>query len=778
MKIKELLITRYGPLPNTGRITLHNFNLFWGKNEDGKTLTIDALVKLLLGRNVKGYFERIDRVEEEPEGYAIIEDDDGKEIKLPEKGNLTSVAGLTPPECRNIFIIRNSDLSIARESEFYTNVTTRLTGLRTEEISSIKKKLRELGKLTRPDSNASLSDSEEFGKIKYWVKKAGELTEEIDSLQDETKRGNFDELEETYVRHVEELDRIRQQIESIEDARKREEYEKGKEALERLEEALKSFKDLEIYNEGDEQLWRACERDIQTYSGDKEGLFTELKRKEKDFKGISEKLDEKEREFRVFDERKKELDDEIKPELAHYKMEVGKVKREETKSRFFTVAAIISVVLLSISILGVIMNPLPIFYGLLVSFLIATITFATLRFSFTQKKAHLAAVFERIRLSASRFELGAQSPEEIHSNIRRFDEEYSTRATGLEGVRGEKRVLEERVRRLEEEGIPEIEERLRIVGDKIGGVRRRSGEESLEEYTKKLKSKRGYETSIEKQQSILGSLFSKKGEQIEDNISFWEEEIVALKEYEEKSRGIKYDEHAISELRGKRNLIEGEIEEVQGKMASFQGEMREVERKANEILQLEEEYLHCNTLVDLQAIKDELQGFINKNESNRENVLGVMEIFEEIEMEEKEKISELFGQDSPISKYFAEITDSLYEEVTFNQEIGKIEVRRKDGVVLDAEKLSGGAYDQLYLSIRLALGEKLLKGKKGFFIMDDPFVKADPDRLQRQVETLKKICKLGWQVVYFSAKGEIRDALKEDVQRDAINYVEVKSTFP
>ena len=84
----------------------------------------------------------------------------------------------------------------------------------------------------------------------------------------------------------------------------------------------------------------------------------------------------------------------------------------------------------------------------------------------------------------------------------------------------------------------------------------------------------------------------------------------------------------------------------------------------------------------------------------------------------------------------------------------------------------------MYLSIRLALGEKLLKGKKGFFIMDDPFVKADPDRLQRQVETLKKICKLGWQVVYFSAKGEIRDALKEDVQRDAINYVEVKSTFP
>ena len=38
MKIKEFSIRRYGPLPDTGRITLHNFNLFWGKNDMGKLL--------------------------------------------------------------------------------------------------------------------------------------------------------------------------------------------------------------------------------------------------------------------------------------------------------------------------------------------------------------------------------------------------------------------------------------------------------------------------------------------------------------------------------------------------------------------------------------------------------------------------------------------------------------------------------------------------------------------------------------------------------------------
>jgi uncharacterized protein YhaN len=206
--------------------------------------------------------------------------------------------------------------------------------------------------------------------------------------------------------------------------------------------------------------------------------------------------------------------------------------------------------------------------------------------------------------------------------------------------------------------------------------------------------------------------------------------------------------------------------------------MKEVKREADEVLKLElEEPLYCETSVDLKVIRDKLQSFINKNENNKDNASKAIEILEEIEREEKAKVSELFGSEDPISKYFNEITNGLYLEVLFDQETMKIQVKRRDGKILTAEKLSGGAYDQLYLSIRLALGEKLLKGKKGFFIMDDPLVKADPDRLQRQIQTLKKIAELGWQVTYFSAKGEIKDALKEDIKASTINYVEVQGIF-
>lgn len=766
----------YGPLPNTGRISLHNFNLFWGKNEEGKTLTIDALVKLLLGRNIRD-FERIDRVEENPEGYVIIEDDKGKEIKLPEKGNLTKVADLTPSECCNIFIVRNSNLSVARdvaqESEFYTNVTDRLTGLRTGEIFKIKEILREMGKITPTGMFRDIKDE----KLKTRVENAKDLTEKIESLGREIKEKRFDELEEESARQREEIEGIEQEIKSFEDARKREKYEKGKEALGNLKESLEKFNGLEIYNEDDEQLWRGCEKDIKTHGKEKETLLAELKKKERDFKETSEKLSEARWDSQVFDERKRKIDDEVKPELKNYEMWVGKVKSEETKNKFYAVAAITSAILLSISILGVIINPLPIFYGLVAFFLASTAIFVGLRFSFTQKRAHLNAVFERIKLTCSRFELDAENAKEIYSKIQKFEEEYDKKTSKLQEIERKKENLEGEIKKLREERIPKEEKKIKDAEKKIDEIKVKSREESLEEYTKKRKSKQELEKSIGEQKSILKSHLGEKSKKLEENISHWDKEIGNLEEYKDKAKDIKYSETTTSELEEKKRRFEDKLKEIDDRMVSLQKEMEEVQRKVNEILRLEEEYLYCKTSVDLEAVKDNMQGFIDENESNKDNVLEVTKIFEEIEAEEKEKVSELFGKESPISKYFNEITDGLYEEVTFNQEIGKIEVKRKDGAILEAEKLSGGAYDQLYFSIRLALGEKLLKGKKGFFIMDDPFIKADPDRLQRQIETLKKISELGWQVMYFSAKGEIKDALKGDISRDTINYVELQGMF-
>jgi len=762
---------RYGPLPNTGRISLHNFNLFWGKNEEGKTLTIDALAKLLLGQNIRD-FERIDRVEENPEGYVIIEDDRGREIKLPERGDLTKIAGLTSSECRNIFIIRNSDLSIARESEFYTNVTDRLTGLRTEEISKIKEILREMGKITPTGIFRDIKNE----KLKTRVEKAKELIENIEDLSREIKEKGFDELEEEYVRLKEEIKKIEQELKNLEDARKREKYEKGKEALDKLKESLEELKGLEIYNEEDKQLWRDCERDIETYDKKKEELLDKLREKEIALKEISEKLSEVEREFQVFDNRKRKIDDEVKPELKNYENGVEELKRKETKNKFYTILAIATAILLATSILGLAINPLPIFYGLIVLFLVLSGIFTALRLSFTRKKAHLNAVFEKIKLTCSKFELDAENAKEIYSKIQKFEDEYNKKTSELQEIKRRKENLEREIKKFREEKIPEVEKKIKDAEKKINGVKEKSEVKSLEEYTEKLKLKQKLEKKIGEQKSVLKSHFGEKSGRLEENVSYWGEEIGKLEEYKDKAKDVKYSEATVSNLERKKQELEGQLEDLKQNMGSIQKNMENVERRANEILRLEEQ-VYCKTSVDLEAVKDKLQEFVNENENNRDNVLKAIEIFEDIETEEKKKISALFGKESPISKYFNQITNGLYEEVIFNQEKEKIEVKRKDRKILGAEKLSGGAYDQLYLSIRLALGEKLLKGKKGFFIMDDPFIKADPERLQRQIEMLKKISSLGWQIIYFSAKGEIKEILEEDIKAGNVNYVEIQGIF-
>jgi len=230
----------------------------------------------------------------------------------------------------------------------------------------------------------------------------------------------------------------------------------------------------------------------------------------------------------------------------------------------------------------------------------------------------------------------------------------------------------------------------------------------------------------------------------------------------------------ISKMEKDGRACEEKYNDLTGKMRDLQKELEDVERETNKIIELDTGFLYCRTSVDLNAIREKLQEFIDSTDDNKDTVLKVIEIFEEIGVEEKGKVSELFGKKSDISGYFNKITGGVYEEVLFNRETERIEVKRKDGTILHAEKLSGGAYDQLYLSIRLVLGEKILKGKKGFFIMDDPFIKADTDRLHRQLEMLMKISELGWQVIYFSAKGEVIDVLNEGIKKGLINYVELQ----
>jgi hypothetical protein len=779
MRIKEFSIRRYGPLPDIGRVALGNFSLIYGENEHGKTLTIEALIKLLLHQQrLKDLFRNIDRVDENPDGYLIVEDESVEEIKLPGKRNLADIAKLSPQECRNIFIIRNSDLSIASESDFYRDVTDRLTGLRTEEIAKIKEQLRELGKLTNPTSATTLRDVADE-KLKTRTRNAKDLITEIKALEKEITQQELDKLEEELFATKEKINKVNLDIGTLKDARKRENYEKSNKAYLSLTSARENLEELGIYNSADAELWVRCEGDINNLTKQIESLQSEVNAEKGELEQKRKALDEKKLKYQTLNARKQRIDNEIKPAINNYEMGFRKVKREETRSGFYKVAAITSAALLSLSMLGIIMNPSPLLYGLLAAFLISTGIFAWLKFSFTREKAHFSAVFEGIRLAASRFELAAESIEEILLNVQRFDEEYAKEQGEIEEAGKKVFYSESQIKRWTETDIPNIERQSSGARETIEGLVQKSKVKTLEEYRQKLDLKSTCEKSISTQFGILKNQFGSKGEDLQENLSHWCDEIDSLKEYENKAKETPYDGKAMSRLEDDLQRLQERQRQLEEKLSRFQSQLREIERKANDTLRPRGDHLYCNTSTDLNTIKNQLSAFINGVETEENNARKAISIFEEMEREEEEKVSALFGKDSPVSQHFSEITGGVYQEVEFAQdETKKIKVKLEDGSALDAEQLSGATYDQLYLSIRLALGEKLLKGSKGFFIMDDPFIKADTERLQRQIDILNRISQSGWQIIYFTAKDEVKDVLKQDIENGNVSYTELPSMFP
>lgn len=753
---------RYGPLPNTGKIEMGNFNLLFGKNEDGKTLTIDALVRFLLGKNVKD-FEDINRVNENPEGYVVLEEDGGNEIKLPEKGDLTNFADLTPSECRNIFIIRDSDLSISSESDFYTSITDRLIGLRTNELSKIRDNLLDLGKLT-PGFTIRDKKGE---KLKTNIDRAEKLIQYIEPILGQMEEEGFENLENDYVHHLECINQIKSQIDSLEDARKREKYEKGKEALNAIRNAQDSHENLKIYDETKEQEWRDSERNIGLFQIDLTALNDNLSALEEDFVSLDKELNEKNIEFQILRDKKTQIDDEIKPNLKNLQEKQVEVVLQEEKDGFITKTIIVSLIFLGISLFGIIIDRLiSLFYISGVIFLILTFISGYYKFQIIQSRSRLEAMFERIKLNASKFNLIIESIEDLIINIQNFDDSYNRSNAELQEITRKNNTKSEKINEIINTKIPEMKSRIENEDSKIITIKMDSGKETLLDYSGKIKQKQETEGIIREQNAILTNIFE------DENILLWEKEIKSLEKFSDKAVDVKYNEELVSKFNERKQEYEDKIGTIKDKISLFESNMDYVEREGINILK--NGPLFCKTSSDLSNIKMKHKDFIEYYEINRENIMDTMDIFTEIEAEEKEKVSGLFGVDSPISKYFHEITDGLYEEVLYNQEEGKIEVRRRDGVILQAEKLSGGAYDQLYLSIRLALGEKLLKGKKGFFIMDDPFVKADSDRLKRLIKMLERISDWGWQIIYFSAKDEIKDILKENIDNGEVNYVVVK----
>lgn len=115
------------------------------------------------------------------------------------------------------------------------------------------------------------------------------------------------------------------------------------------------------------------------------------------------------------------------------------------------------------------------------------------------------------------------------------------------------------------------------------------------------------------------------------------------------------------------------------------------------------------------------------------------------------------------SEMFSELTFGRYVKLSLGEKKNEIVVSDKQGVKYTPDKLSQGAVEQLYLSLRLAL---VRVSEESFgalpVLLDDVLVNFDKQRARRGLEVLKGISETN-QVFYFTCHEWIRDLFMEVV---------------
>lgn len=266
MRLRRLKIDSYGPLRDLDHDFGEGFNLFHGRNESGKTLLVEAVVKMLVDAEAEG-FDGIGRVEGMPAGFLEVESPDGVH-QLPD-ADLGDVfdGEVRPRDVRNAFVVRDVDLRRPRRSadfgrgDYLRDVTDRVLGARTGEIERLQSQIADLGRLT--PSFERLRDRQPE-KLKSTVEDARELSEDLESyLETSREEGVLDDVRR--LRKMEdEREKVERDVRMLENAREQAEVEDARglvEELSRVEDEMQRHRE----REDEVEELRELEREIDSY---------------------------------------------------------------------------------------------------------------------------------------------------------------------------------------------------------------------------------------------------------------------------------------------------------------------------------------------------------------------------------------------------------------------------------------------------------------------------------------------------------------------------------
>jgi DNA repair exonuclease SbcCD ATPase subunit len=769
MRIERVHIDSYGPLSGRDFEFPGDFTLFFGRNERGKTLIVDAMIKfLVVGTRKLKTFEGVERVDERPAGFIVVTRN-GLEHKLTGREGISGILDvpLSPEDLRNIFVTRDSDLAVIESGKYYEDFASRLTGLQTDLIDRVVSVLRRDGNLT---PKGELSNAAESGHAKDRLDRADRLLEKIELVKKRLEEAGFESLEKRLAEAEARIGALEEEEKILAAAGRRRDLEDALQKLEEYERTTHELKEMAAVGHEILGKWRSVETNLRA----KETYLVELERKitrlEESKEHLKEELEGLRFEMRRMEKIEKDIDTSIALELEACKKLDKDLQGSKPIMGFARLCLGVSILIFTAGFTGLTARGGAGMSVLMWAGLAGLVISGSYVFKIRRRRGELAKRVRNLLGMMVGFHEGDEDLEAMAKSIHEFENHYAklehdlgARTSEFDEISGELRTHLENRKRTK----LDMETLKREIDEMKTGLRMSSMDELNEALEKKNEL-------LSKKNKLAGELSANPNfKEIEDDkISDLMEKTKAdLESYEDGARC--YDERRHLEVKSELQSLLEERTRLRDALNDGDRILSELESEI-ENSGIFEGKLSCRSSTQLDDAEARIGRFAKEIRMKKETASLAIGIMQSIRGEELADLGDLFGQGEAVSEYFSTITEGSYREVEYDSASNVLYVADGEGRRLDARCLSGGTLDQLYMAVRLALGEKALGGEPGFFILDDPFLKSDYERLESQMNLLRKAALRGWQIIYFSAKREVMEVLESDIDAGEVRLVELE----
>lgn len=736
MQIKQIAIDHYGPLRDLRLQPMPGLQVFFGPNESGKTLLIDAILKLMLGR-VKD-FDGIDRVSSPPKGWVSMVIN-GKEHIIDGNSRLDGITSLGSKDLRNMLVIRNKDLQMDGQAMYLQGVNDRLTGMESSRLKQLKEIIRKQGCLTNQSSGARLSKSTEFGKIGEHVERGEMLVRDIKSYLEQCQTNRVGMLELKLEECLGTLRVLNEEIKELELAKEWERHVTLTKMINELETLEVKIDTLQPYTKESFAKLQSIESRMQAALDTAAENTAQLE-------GLQPKLEsarERAREAKIL----LAAQENNNPKYDY--LEQQALLTAATSPQKIGSYRAYSYWLLGLTAIGTILAALDLLPPLIMTVPVGALAGAVgllLADRQQQTKRNAQRRKERTLLQESAAAgIIAQSLQELAAGVAREKNNLQQARLHEQTLASQLRDLEQRQKYLQE-NLTAYKALAADLAKQLDSELRRLSVRNLEQFGVQMDELNRSQTRRDELRQRLQVNFGSKSE--------WRQ---LLPLDSPPNPGIEYSRDRLNRLRAEKDEAQTNKSELtealhrhQSVMATFASNSRTLPLRE----ELPASFANLEVLEHAAAI---VEDFVIKVKSRFNQACTAITILEELEQQEQQKLTGLVGPNKPIQTLFSTITGNRYSKVFLDDEMN-LGVLTHNGLELAATSLSQGTLDQLYLALRISLANDLLSGSPGFMLLDDAFLCADKARINRMLSALAELAANGWHILYFTMDQRLADA--------------------